>query len=150
MSPLVCELHIGKQEAAMSASMTAVAAALLFLIVLPVSADAQLRPPQIMSVEVGAPRFRLRLDKETLERASVRGFRFPAAQAATSRRSWIRRHPVLFGALVGFGSGFLIGYTAGDDGVFDDFTAGFNGWVMGGIGAGAGAAVGAVVAIRSD
>lgn len=43
------------------------------------------------------------------------------------RRSWIGRHPVLFGTLVGFGDGFLIGYAAGDSGVFDDFTAGFNG-----------------------
>ena len=134
----------------MGASMVAVAAALLFVIALPVSADAQLRPPQSMSAEVEAARFRLRLDKETLERATARGLRSPAAQAATSRRSWIRRQPVLFGALVGFGSGFLIGYAAGDDGVFDDFTAAFNGWVMGGIGAGAGAAVGAVVAISSD
>jgi hypothetical protein len=61
------------------------------------------------------------------------------------KRSWIGRHPALFGALVGFAGGFLIGYLPGDDGVFDDFTAGFNGWVMGGIGAGTGASVGAVV-----
>jgi hypothetical protein len=47
--------------------------------------------------------------------------------------------------LIGFGGGFLVGYLQGDDGVFDDFTAGFNGFVLGGIGAGAGAAVGAVV-----
>ena len=51
----------------MGASMVAVAAALLFVIALPVSADAQLRPPQSMSAEVEAARFRLRLDKETLE-----------------------------------------------------------------------------------
>ena len=67
-------------------------------------------------------------------------------QPGPQKRSWIERHPVLFGALVGFGGGFLIGYGAGDDGVFDDFTAGFNGAVLGGIGAGTGAAVGAVVA----
>ena len=67
-------------------------------------------------------------------------------QPAQQKRSWIGRHPVLFGALVGFGGGFLIGYLPGDDAVFDDFTAGFNGLVMGGIGAGTGAAVGAVVA----
>lgn len=61
------------------------------------------------------------------------------------RRGWIRRHPVLFGALVGFGGGFLIGYLAGDDGVFYDFTAEFNGVLLGGIGAGAGAVVGGVI-----
>jgi hypothetical protein len=64
-------------------------------------------------------------------------------QPAPPKRSWIGRHPVLFGTLVGFGGGFLIGYVPGDDGVFDDYVASFNGLVMGGIGAGAGAAIGA-------
>ena len=69
-----------------------------------------------------------------------------SAQAPPARtRSWIAAHPVLFGAAVGFGTGFLIGYLPGDDAVFDDFTAGFNGWVMGGIGAGTGALIGLVV-----
>lgn len=66
-------------------------------------------------------------------------------QPGAQKRSWIGRHPVLFGALVGFGGGFLIGYLPGDDGVFYDFTAEFNGLVLGGVGAGIGAAVGAVV-----
>lgn len=66
-------------------------------------------------------------------------------QPAPQKRSWIGRHPVLFGTLVGFGGGFLIGYLPGDDGVFDDYVASFNGLVMGGIGAGAGAAIGAAV-----
>jgi hypothetical protein len=66
-------------------------------------------------------------------------------QPAPQKRSWIQRHPAIFGALVGFGGGFLIGYLPGDDGVFDDFTAGFNGWVMGGVGAATGGAVGAIV-----
>jgi hypothetical protein len=60
-------------------------------------------------------------------------------------RSWIRRHPALFGAAVGFTSGYVYGVARGDDGVFDDFTAGFNGWVCGGVGAGAGAVIGAIV-----
>lgn len=60
------------------------------------------------------------------------------------KRSWIGRHPVLFGALVGFGGGFLVGYLPGDDAVFDDFTAGFNGMVLGGVGALAGGIIGAV------
>lgn len=59
------------------------------------------------------------------------------------KRSWIGRHPVLFGTMVGFGAGFLIGYLPGDDGVFDDFTAEFNGLVMGAAGAGTGAIAGA-------
>ena len=87
-----------------------------------------------------------------IERAASREASwFRVTQVSTQpQRSWAARHPVLLGALIGFGSGFLIGYLPGDDGVFDDFTAGFNGWVMGGIGAGAGAAVGAVVATVSD
>ena len=77
--------------------------------------------------------------------SAVRARQQPGAQ----KRGWIGRHPVLFGALVGFGGGFLIGYLPGDDGVFDDFTAEFNGLVLGGIGAGTGAAVGAVVGASS-
>jgi hypothetical protein len=57
---------------------------------------------------------------------------------------------VLFGAVVGFGTGLLIGYAAGDDGVFDDYTAGFNGFVLGGIGAAAGAAAGAIAGALAD
>ena len=47
--------------------------------------------------------------------------------------------------MVGFGSRFLIGYLPGDDAVFDDYVAGFNGAVVGGIGAGAGASIVAIV-----
>ena len=65
-------------------------------------------------------------------------------QPEQQQRSWIGRHPLLFGTLVGFGAGFLIGYLPGDDGVFYDFTADFNGLVLGGVGAGVGALVGAV------
>jgi hypothetical protein len=67
-------------------------------------------------------------------------------QQPAQQRSWIGRHPILFGALVGFGGGVLIGYSAGDDGVFDDFDGSFNGLVLGGVGAGAGALVGQFVA----
>lgn len=65
-------------------------------------------------------------------------------QGGPAKRNWIGRHPVLVGALVGFGGGFLVGYLPGDDGVFYDFTAEFNGFVLGGVGAGLGAIVGAV------
>jgi hypothetical protein len=74
---------------------------------------------------------------------------FQSSQSVPSEpRTWIARHPVLFGTLVGFGTGFLIGYLPGDDGVFDDFVASFNGLVIGGIGAGAGAVVGYAVSLR--
>jgi hypothetical protein len=49
---------------------------------------------------------------------------------------------VAFGALIGLAAGFTIGYAAGDDGIFYDFTAGFNGLVLGGVGAGVGAIIG--------
>ncbi len=57
-------------------------------------------------------------------------------------RGWIARHPMLFGAAVGFGAGFAIGYAAGDDGVWDDFTGASNGLFLGGILCGVGAGVG--------
>ena len=59
-----------------------------------------------------------------------------------SGRSWIGRHPAWFGSIVGFVTGFFIGYLPGDDGVFYDFDASFNGLVIGGLGAGIGAVVG--------
>lgn len=63
-------------------------------------------------------------------------------QTSSLNRSFIKRHPVLVGALLGFGVGFTIGIASGDDGVFNDFTAGFNGLVLGAIGAGVGASIG--------
>ena len=69
--------------------------------------------------------------------APVTGLR----QAPPRRRHWIQRHPACTAAIVGFVSGFLVGYLPGDDAVFDDFVAEFNGAVVGGIGAGAGAAI---------
>jgi hypothetical protein len=66
-------------------------------------------------------------------------------QPGQRNRSWIGRHPVLFGTLVGLGGGYLVGVGAGEDGIFDDFTAGENGLFVAGIGAGAGALVGAIV-----
>jgi hypothetical protein len=75
---------------------------------------------------------------------------WPGVQQPTQReRSWIGRHSVLFGTLVGFGGGFLIGYLGdrpGDDSLFfNEVPAGFNGLVIGGVGAGTGALVGAIV-----
>jgi hypothetical protein len=68
-----------------------------------------------------------------------------AQQPGPRRRSWIGRHPVLFGTFVGFGGGFLIGYLPGRDAVFEDSDAAFAGWVLSGVGAGTGAVVGAIV-----
>jgi hypothetical protein len=65
-----------------------------------------------------------------------------AKPMSAGKRSWIGRHPVLFGCLVGFGAGFLVGYLPGDDGIFYDFTTEFNGLVLGGVGAGGGALIG--------
>src|SRR3989304_1108471 len=83
---------------------------------------------------------RLNLSAASAEPALLR-----VQQPGQRKRSWIGRHPGLFGTLVGFGGGFLIGYLPGDDGVFGEFTAGVHGWVLGGVGAGTGALVGAIV-----
>ena len=80
----------------------------------------------------------------TLPAPSTKVAVLPVQQQGQQKRSWIGRHPVLVGTLVGFGAGFVIGYLPGDDGVLDDFTAGFNGLVLGGVGAGTGALMGAV------
>jgi hypothetical protein len=82
----------------------------------------------------------------TLSNLSVRRASLMVQQEPRERRSWVRRHPVLFGTLVGFAGGFLIGYLPGDDAWFDDFAAPSSGLVMGGAGAGIGAAAGAILA----
>lgn len=50
-----------------------------------------------------------------------------------------------FGAIAGFAAGLTAGLAAGDDGVFDDTSAGSNGLILGAIGAGAGALIGKAV-----
>lgn len=50
-----------------------------------------------------------------------------------------------FGAIAGFAAGLAAGLAAGDDGVFEDATAGGNGLILGAIGAGAGALIGKAV-----
>jgi hypothetical protein len=155
MSRLACQSHITDREGAMSVSTTAITIALSVVLVTPISADAQFELSETATVKTDIPQKRLETRNAAfippVGRLAIQHIRFSAAQASTPRRrGWIARHPVFFGALVGFGTGFLIGYLPGDDGVFNDFTAGFNGWVTGGIGAGAGAAVGAMVAATSD
>jgi hypothetical protein len=105
------------------------------------------------AVSVGAERdggaHLLRAASTELARIRVAG---PSVELSPVRlqpaqsRSWIGRHPILCGAMVGFGGGVLIGYARGDNGVFDDFTGTFNGLVLGGVGAGVGALVGQFVA----
>ena len=128
----------------------AVMALVLLLLVIPRSAVAQNTPaidridrpplPGVFQRAVASDATRITLTRSAPRRSS----HWPPQQTKQGR-SLIGRHPVLFGTLVGFGAGFLVGYLPGDDGVFDDFTAGFNGWVLGGAGAGIGAGVGAIV-----
>lgn len=103
---------------------------------------------QCLGAQFGAGK--LKIEREcvlvTLSNLSARRASLMVQQEPRERRSWVRRHPVLFGTLVGFAGGFLIGYLPGDDVWFDDFAAPFNGLVLGGAGAGIGAAAGAILA----
>jgi hypothetical protein len=69
-------------------------------------------------------------------------------------RSWIGRHPVLFGTVVDFGAGFACGCKTGDPTArncpgCDNLPPETKGMLFGGIGAGAGALAGLIVsAIR--
>jgi hypothetical protein len=54
---------------------------------------------------------------------------------------WMKRHPVLFGTLVGFGIGFSVGLASGGG---SDVSAAGMGLYFGAIGAGAGALIGSV------
>lgn len=87
--------------------------------------------------------------REAIARDSARLSHLVAAETGARRdtkapkgRNWIQRHPSCFGAMVGFVGGFLIGFLPGDDAIFDDYAAAFNGAVLGGIGAGTGAILG--------
>ena len=100
--------------------------------------------PDVLQAAVCEAATRLALSMSSSGRMS-RG----ARQQTGRQRSVLGKHPVLFGTLIGFGSGFLVGYIAGDDGVFYDFTAGANGVMLGGIGAGIGAGVGAIVGVAT-
>jgi hypothetical protein len=106
----------------------------------------------LFSLTVAAP---AAADRPTIQHAAhVEAARLAGLDAAARAkqgtaparsRNWVQRHPVLTGTLIGAGTGFLIGYLPGDDGVFYDYTAGFNGTVLAGVGAGAGASIVAIV-----
>jgi hypothetical protein len=84
-----------------------------------------------------------------LDRARVKPATRPAPpfrlQQNPQKAGWIRRHPILFGTLAGFGTGFVIGCLPHEDNALYLFPGCYNGLYVGGIGAGIGAAVGAIV-----
>lgn len=67
----------------------------------------------------------------------------PAPQQ-TKKKGWIGRHPVLFGALVGFGAGCVLGASrvGGSQDTFFNALDEFACPVVGGMGAGAGSVIG--------
>jgi hypothetical protein len=87
--------------------------------------------------------------RRELTRLAAAGSATPAP-TPPQRRNWVQRHPKLTAALIGGGAGFAIGYLPGDDAVFDDFDATFNGNVLAGVGAVAGVSVVAIVQALRD
>ena len=76
-----------------------------------------------------------------------RAERLQAQQPAAQDRSWIRRHPVLFGTAVGFASGYLaVRLTSPpEEDTGNEFSPEFYALVVGGMGAGVGALIGFLV-----
>lgn len=71
-------------------------------------------------------------------------------QQDQQKQGWIGRHPVLFGALAGFGAGFALGYPTGNSAARGDPSSDYltpeeKGLLFGGIGAGVGALIGKVL-----
>lgn len=131
--------------------MRSTAAMLLVTLSVPIAASADearpASPARVRFTRAAAVATPLR-DAVTRDAKSERLEARARRQADTGQRerasNWIRRHPACFGSIVGFMAGFAIGFLPGDDAVFDDFDASFNGLVIGGIGAAAGAIVGAL------
>ena len=98
--------------------------------------------PAPTSREFTPPREVIARDSARLSHLVLADARRAQETKAPKRRNWIQRHPSCFGAMIGFVGGFLIGFLPGDDAVFDDYAAAFNGVVLGGIGAGTGAILG--------
>jgi hypothetical protein len=75
----------------------------------------------------------------------------PIVQESRQRRSWIGRHPALFGALVGAGGGALVGAFAGHP-ESDEWFSRRQGLVLFGasVGAGGGAVAGWIVGLTRD
>jgi len=84
-------------------------------------------------------------DTHTMRRAETRQADRPSQNVGRDRGSWIERHPVWTGAMVGFGAGFLLTYAATHDNGRELITvmspgAGATFW--GGVSAGIGAVAG--------
>lgn len=94
------------------------------------------------------------LQSATREAARLEPARQSQPAQTTADRSWVAKHPILLGSIIGFGVGAVIGaqtcyFPAGDQGSCKDFTyprhtAGA--LFVGGVGAGIGAGVGALIA----
>jgi len=88
-----------------------------------------------------------RITSQTTQMEYRNQFQFSSANLLAAsvdqkeNRSWMKRHPVLFGTLVGFGVGFTVGVASGGG---SDVSAGGMGLYFGAIGAGAGALIGSV------
>jgi len=100
---------------------------------------------RMMAIAYEAPHFR---DLPRYFDSAARAF--PSKESQSGSRSWIGRHPVLFGTIVGLGVGFAVGYATGDPNArdcpgCDNLTPEAKGVLWGGIGAGAGALSGLVI-----
>jgi hypothetical protein len=120
---------------------------LVILLLLTVATVSRAEPlaPRWPAARVPSLQQAIRGEVARLAEAEVAATRGRQSSPATRPRSWFKRHPAWTASIVGAASGFLVGYLPGDDAVFDDFTAGFNGTVMAGVGAGGGASVVAIV-----
>ena len=68
--------------------------------------------------------------------------------APVKEPNWISRHPVWFGALAGFGGGFIIGGAACESGNSDDSLCGLAAWAGGGAGYAGGGLTGLLISRR--
>mgnify|MGYP001182371996 CR=1 FL=1 len=87
------------------------------------------------------------LERLSLTMAAAQTLAMQKEQTPARRPSWIGRHPILFGAMLGFGVGFGIGYPQGNasargDASSDYLTPEESGLFWGGASAGTGALVG--------
>ncbi len=83
-----------------------------------------------------------KMDRITLETVSV-SEPLLTNQIENKKQSWIKKHPVIAGTLIGLGAGFTIGVIGGES-FYSDTNRFGNGIVIGGFGAGIGAVVGKV------
>jgi len=114
------------------------AAAVIAIIVTPTVVHGEERPN-------GTP-LRLAAAREVSRIAAIRQAPATAPAGAERTRSWAGRHPVLLGALVGFGGGAALAYPMGCR-ASSDYTCTGIAMFTGELGAGFGAAAGGVVSI---